>query len=107
MIKRILIYLKETKYHVLCYQGLNFQLRGYSNADWSNDLDECKLTTRYIFSAQWRHYMKQQNITLYSLAIVQETVRLWRLLKHLDIGTDTSDPVTIYIYVCVYEFQKE
>jgi hypothetical protein len=34
---------------MLCYQGRDLRLRGYTDADWAGDLDECKLTSGYTF----------------------------------------------------------
>ena len=34
---------------ILCYQGGDLRLRGYSDADWANDRDERKSTTGYAF----------------------------------------------------------
>jgi len=35
---------------VLCYQGGDLKLRGYSDADWGGDLDESKSTSGYVFT---------------------------------------------------------
>ncbi|XP_059455086.1 LEAF RUST 10 DISEASE-RESISTANCE LOCUS RECEPTOR-LIKE PROTEIN KINASE-like 2.1 [Corylus avellana] len=48
-VKRILRYLKGTANYVLCYQGSNLCLVGYSDADWGSDLDERKSTSGYAF----------------------------------------------------------
>ncbi|XP_042972976.1 uncharacterized protein LOC122304776 [Carya illinoinensis] len=97
-------YLKGTADYVLCYQGSDLQLRGYSDADWGSDLDERKSTTGYVFllnngAITWSS-KKQPCIVLSTMeaeyiacsAAVQEVVWLQRFLKHLDIGTDTSNP---------------
>ena len=34
---------------ILCYQGGDLRLRGYSDADWANDRDERKSTSGYAF----------------------------------------------------------
>ena len=41
-VKRIMRYLRGTTDLVLCYQGGDLKLRGYSDADWGGDLDESK-----------------------------------------------------------------
>ncbi|KAG2705909.1 hypothetical protein I3760_05G078600 [Carya illinoinensis] len=102
-VKRIMRYLKGTADYVLCYQGSDLQLKGYSDADWGNDLDERKSTTGYAFllnngAITWSS-KKQPCIALSTMeveyiacsAAAQETVWLRRFLKHLDIGTDSSD----------------
>ena len=48
-VKRILRYLKGTTDYVLCYQGRDFQLIGYTDADWGGDLDQRKSTFGYAF----------------------------------------------------------
>ena len=93
---------------MLCYQGSDLQLRGYSYVNWGSDLDERKSTTRYVFllnngAITWSS-KKQPCIALSTMeaeyivcsAAVQEAVWLRRFLKHLDIGTDYSDSVTIF-----------
>ena len=35
---------------MLCYQGGDLKLRGYSDADWGGDLDESKSTSGYVFT---------------------------------------------------------
>jgi hypothetical protein len=48
-VKRILRYLRGTTDYMLCYQGKDLRLRGYSDADWAGDLDERKSTSGYTF----------------------------------------------------------
>ena len=48
-VKRILRYLCGTADYMLCYQGRDLRLRGYSDADWAIDLDERKSTSGYTF----------------------------------------------------------
>jgi hypothetical protein len=48
-VKRILRYLHGTVDYMLCHQGMDLRLRGYSDADWASDLDECKSTSGYTF----------------------------------------------------------
>uniref|UniRef100_A0A2N9ER43 Integrase catalytic domain-containing protein n=1 Tax=Fagus sylvatica TaxID=28930 RepID=A0A2N9ER43_FAGSY len=79
-VKRILRYLRGTADYMLCYQGRDLRLRGYSDADWAGDLDERKSTSSYTFL----------------LAAVQEAIWLRRFLQRLDIVASAMDPVTIY-----------
>ena len=48
-VKRIFRYLRGTLNLILCYQGGDLRLRGYSDADWASDRDERKSTTSYAF----------------------------------------------------------
>uniref|UniRef100_A0A2N9GDW0 Reverse transcriptase Ty1/copia-type domain-containing protein n=1 Tax=Fagus sylvatica TaxID=28930 RepID=A0A2N9GDW0_FAGSY len=48
-VERILRYLRGTADYMLCYQGKDLRLRGYSDADWAGDLDERKSTSGYTF----------------------------------------------------------
>ena len=48
-VKRILRYLKGTTEYILCYQGSDLRMIGYSDADWDSDLNERKSTSRYDF----------------------------------------------------------
>ena len=48
-VKRILQYLRGIADYMLCYQGRDLHLRGYSDADWAGDLDEHKSTSGYTF----------------------------------------------------------
>ena len=85
-VKRILRYLKVTADYVLCYQGSDLRMIGYSDADWGSDLDERKSTSGYAFllnngTITWSS-KKQPYITLSTmeaeyvacLAAVQEVV---------------------------------
>ena len=49
VVKRILRYLKGTMDYCLVYQGSKLCLVGYSDADWGEDLDQCKSTSGYVF----------------------------------------------------------
>ena len=49
VVKRIFRYLRGTSDLVLCYQGGDLRLRGYSDADEASDRDEHKSTTGYAF----------------------------------------------------------
>jgi hypothetical protein len=107
-IKRILRYFKGTTDYVLCYQGSNLRLFGYSDANWGSDLDKRKSTSRYAFllnngAITWSS-KKQPCITLSTMeaeyvacsTAVQEAVWLRRFLQHLEIVTDAPNPVTIH-----------
>jgi hypothetical protein len=48
-VKRILRYLNGTTDYMLCYQGRDLRLKGYSDANWASDLDERKSTSGYTF----------------------------------------------------------
>jgi hypothetical protein len=78
--------------YVLCYQGLDLRLVGYSDADWGGNIDERKLTSRYAFLLNngiitWSS-KKQSCIALSTMvaeyvacsAAVQEAVWLKRFL---------------------------
>jgi len=47
-IKRIIHCLHGTANLVLCYQGEGLKLRGYSDADWGDDLNESRPFSRYV-----------------------------------------------------------
>ena len=47
--KRILRYLKGTTDYVLCYQGRDLRLIGYTDVDWGGDSDQHKSTSGYAF----------------------------------------------------------
>ena len=48
-VKRILLYLKGTVDYVLCYQGKDLRLIGYTDADRGGNPDQCKSTSGYTF----------------------------------------------------------
>jgi len=50
VVKRIFQYLRGTSDLVLCYQGGDLKLRGYTDADWGDDLDESRSTSGYVFT---------------------------------------------------------
>ena len=71
--KRILIYLKGTSYYVLCYQGKDLHLAGYTDADWGGDLDQHKSTSTYAFllndcTISWSS-KKQSSIALSTMKV--------------------------------------
>uniref|UniRef100_A0A2N9F2G9 Reverse transcriptase Ty1/copia-type domain-containing protein n=1 Tax=Fagus sylvatica TaxID=28930 RepID=A0A2N9F2G9_FAGSY len=93
-VKRILRYLKGTIDYVLCYQGSDLRLIGYSDADWGSDLDERKSTSGYAFFLNngaiiWSS-KKQPCIALSTMeakyvacsAAIQEAVWLRRFFQH-------------------------
>ena len=106
--KRILRYLRGTTDYMLCYQGRDLRLRGYSDSDWVGDLDKRKSTSGYTFLLGGRAITwcskKQSCVTLSTMeseyvacsAVVQEAVWLRRFLQRLDIIASAIDPVTIY-----------
>jgi len=53
-VKRIIFYLHGTTDLVLCYQGGDLKLRGYSDADWGGDPDESKSTSGYVLTLSGR-----------------------------------------------------
>ena len=67
-VKRILRYLKGTADYILCYQGSDLHIIGYSDADWDSDLNERKSTSGYAFllnnGAITQSSKKQPYITL-------------------------------------------
>jgi|UniRef100_A0A2N9FJA2 hypothetical protein len=108
VVKRILRHLKETMNYVLCYQGSDLRLIGYSDTDWGSDLDEHKSTSGYAFllnngAITWSS-KKQPCIALSTMeaeyitcsTTVQEAVWLRRFFQHLEVFKDASDPVTIH-----------
>ena len=46
-VKKIFRDLRGTSDLILCYQGGDLRLRGYFDANWASDRDECKSTTCY------------------------------------------------------------
>uniref|UniRef100_A0A2N9FG52 Integrase catalytic domain-containing protein n=1 Tax=Fagus sylvatica TaxID=28930 RepID=A0A2N9FG52_FAGSY len=107
-VKRILRYLRGTADYMLCYQGRDLRLRGYSDADWAGDLDERKSIFSYTFLLGGRAITwcskKQSCVALSTMeseyvacsAVVQEAIWLRRFLQRLDIVASAMDPVTIY-----------
>ena len=97
VVNRILRYLKGISNYVLCYQGKDLCLVGYTNADWGSDLDQCKLTYGYAFllndcAISWSS-KKQPCIDLSTMEAeyvacslaIQEAVWLRRFLQELEI----------------------
>ena len=48
-VNRILRYVKGTVYYVMCYQGRDLRLIGYTYVDWGGDPDQHKSTSGYAF----------------------------------------------------------
>ena len=107
-VKRILRYLKGTTDYVLCYQGRDLRLIGYTDADWGDNPNQRKSTSRYAFllndcAISWGG-KKQSCIALSmmeaeyvacSLAI-QEAVWLRRFLQDIGVVKIAFEPVTLY-----------
>jgi len=49
-VKRVMHYLRGTTDLVLCYQGVDFKLRGYLNTDWGGDPDESRSNSGYVLT---------------------------------------------------------
>jgi hypothetical protein len=49
-IKWILMYLRGTTTHALCFGGSNIVLQGYVDSDMAGDKDSRRSTTRYVFT---------------------------------------------------------
>ena len=107
-VKRILRYLKGTTDYVLCYQGRDFQLIGYTDADWGGDLDQRKSTFGYAFllndcAISWGS-KKQNCITLSTMeaeyvacsSAIQKEVWLKRFLQDIGVVKTAFEPVTLY-----------
>ena len=106
--KRILRYLKGTTDYVLFYQGRDFVLIGYADADWTGDLDQRKSTSGYVFllndcSISWG-IKKQSCIALSTMeaeyvtctSTIQEAVWLRRFLQDIGVVKTTFELVTLY-----------
>ena len=48
-VKRIFRYLRGTTDFALCFHRGDLRLKGYNDADWTGDRDECKSTLGYAF----------------------------------------------------------
>ena len=48
-VKRIFRYLRGTIDFALCFYRGDFMLKGYNDADWASDRDQCKSTLGYVF----------------------------------------------------------
>ena len=49
-VKRILMYLRGTTTHELCFRGSNIVLQGYLDLDMGGDKDSRRSTKRYVFN---------------------------------------------------------
>jgi hypothetical protein len=107
-VKRILRYLKGTSNYMLCYQGSDLQLVGFSDSDYAGDRDKSKSTSGYAFmlnngAISWSS-KKQTCIALSTMEAeyvacshaVQESVWLRRFFKNLSCVTHGKNPVTLY-----------
>ncbi|XP_075633321.1 secreted RxLR effector protein 161-like [Castanea sativa] len=107
-VKRIFRYLRGTLDLILCYQGGDLRLRGYSNADWASDRDENKSTTGYAFllsgaAISWCS-KKQSCISLSTMefkyvacsAAAQEAVWLKRFFQSLKVTFLADEAVKMY-----------
>ena len=107
-VKRIFRYLRGTSDLILCYQGGDLRLRGYSDVDWASDRDERKSTTGYAFllngaTISWCS-KKQSCIGLSTmeseyvacLAAAQEVVWLKRFFQSLWVTSLVDEAVKIY-----------
>jgi hypothetical protein len=48
-VNRIMWYLQSTMDYKLCLGGTDLSLKGYCDADWARDANECRSTTGYVF----------------------------------------------------------
>ena len=107
-VKRIFRYLRGTSDLILCYQGGDLRLRGYSNADQASDRDERKSTISYAFllngaAISWCN-KKQSCITLSTMeseyvacsAAAQEVVFLKRFFQSLWVTSLADEVVKMY-----------
>lgn len=107
-VKRILRYLRGTSDLVLCFQGGNMRLQGYSDADFSGDLDESKSTSGYAFilgggAISWCS-KKQDCVALSTMEAeyvacclaVQEAIWLKSFLHDLNVTPKVDEPVDMH-----------
>jgi len=106
-VKRIMRYLCGTTDLVLCYQGGDLKLRGYSNVDWGGDPDESRSTSRYLFTLSggaisW-YSKKQDCIALSTMEAecvacsiaTQEVIWLRSFLQDLNLTPKVDDPIEL------------
>ena len=106
--KLILRYLKGTADYVMCYQGRDLRLFGYTDADWGSDPDQRKSTFGYAFllndyAISWGS-KKQSCIALSTMeakhiacsSAIQKTVWLKRFLQDIRVVKTTFEPMTLY-----------
>ena len=107
-VKKILRYLKGTADYVLCYQGRDLRLIGYTDADWGGDPDQRKSTSGYAFllndcAISWGS-KKQYCIALSTMEVeyvacssaIQEAIWLRKFLQDMGVVKIAFDPVTLY-----------
>ncbi|XP_030970829.1 secreted RxLR effector protein 161-like [Quercus lobata] len=107
-VKRIFRYLRGTLDLIVCYQGGDLRLRGYSDVDWASDRDERKSTTGYAFllscaAISWCS-KKQSCIALSTMdseyvvcsAAAQEAVWLKRFFQSLRVTSLADEAVKMY-----------
>ena len=107
-VKRIFRYLHGTSNLILCYQGGDLRLRGYSDADWASYRDEHKSTIGYAFllsgaAISWC-IKKQSCIALSTMefeyvacsAATQETIWLKRFFQSLRVKSLADEAIKMY-----------
>eukprot|EP00794_Sanderia_malayensis_P014955 gene14955-biopygen12465 len=101
-VKRVLRYIQGTLDYGLRFEGGEFKLQGYSDADWAGDVNTRKSTSGYVFrlgkaTISWKS--KRQPVVALSsteaeyvalCAATQEAIWLRRLLGSLDINQDQA-----------------
>lgn len=106
-IKRIMRYLKSTiDYRLTFRKRANFDITGYSDADWASDVDDRRSCTGYVFklsnSAITWASRRQQTVALSSTeaeymamsSAIQEAVWIKQLAGELD--SNLRKPITLY-----------
>ena len=92
---------------MLCYQGSDLRLRGYSDADWANDPNDRKSTSGFVFmfgggAISWSN-KKHDYVALSTMeaeyisscATTKEAVWLKRFLQTLGVVISASKPVKL------------
>lgn len=93
--KRVMQYLKGTVYIGIVFQKSAQSLFGYCDADWTEDLDQRRSTSKYVFvmhsaAISWS-LLRQRTVALSSIGVklpsvvnaFQETIWLHRLESEL------------------------
>jgi len=106
-VKRIMRYLRGTTDLVICYQGGDLRLRGYSYADWGDDPDESRSTSGCVFTLSrrtiWWCSKEQDCITLSTMETgyiarsiaTQEAIWLRHLLQNINLTTKVDNTVAL------------
>ena len=107
-VKRIMRYLKGIENYVLCYQGKDLQLIGYTDTDWGGDPNQHKSTSGCTFllndcAISWCS-KKQSCIALSMMEVeyvacssaIQEAIWLKIFLQDLEVIKTTFEPMTLY-----------